>query len=166
MITVRQVTTEAEAEEVRALLPQFIDWLLVRYADRADTIRGYFQGQDIEGQMRNLLVQFAPPHAACLLARMDGVPVGMVMVKPHQGDTCEMNRMFVADAARGRGVGRMLVAEIVATARHLGYRRMQLAAGIRHQEALALYRAMGFAEDAGIADTGAGDLEVRMSRAL
>jgi GNAT superfamily N-acetyltransferase len=166
MLTIHHVRTETDADAVRALVPQFVDWLLVRYADHADGIRGYFKAQDLDGQMRDLLTVFAPPRADCLLARLDGVPVGTVMVKPVDATTCEMNRMFVSEAARGHGVGRRLVADILATAKGLGYTRMQLAAGIRHDEAIRLYQAMGFAADPTVKDTGAGDLEYRMSRAL
>lgn len=166
MLTIHHVRTDDDADAVRALVSQFVDWLLIRYADHADAIRGYFKTQDLDGQMRNLLILFAPPRADCLLARLDGVPVGIVMVKPVDATTCEMNRMFVTGAARGLGVGRALVAEIIATAKGLGYTRMQLAAGTRHDEAVKLYQAMGFAADPSIKDTGAGDLEYRMSRAL
>jgi GNAT superfamily N-acetyltransferase len=166
MLIIHHVRTEDDADAVRALVPQYVDWLLIRYADHAETIRRYFDGQDIEGQKRDLLTLFAPPRADCLLARLDGVPVGMVMVKPVDATTCEMNRMFVTGPARGNGVGRALVAEIIAKAKALGYTRMQLTAGTRHDAAFALFRGMGFAADDSISDTGAGDLEYRMSRAL
>jgi GNAT superfamily N-acetyltransferase len=166
MLTIHHVRTEAEADAIRALVPHYIDWLLTRYADHADTIRGYFVVQDLDGQMRDLLTRFAPPAADCLLARRDGVPVGMVMVKRCDDTTCEMNRMFVSDTARGQGVGRALVAELVTTARNLGYTRMQLAAGGRHDEAIGLYRSMGFVEDRSVANTGGKELEYPMSLVL
>ncbi len=160
------VRSEGEAAEVRVLVQEFLVWLDLRYPDDVDTIAEYFRVQDLNGQMRDLLTRFAPPYADCLLARLDGVPVGIVMTKPHKGDVCEMNRMYVRDAARGRGVGRALAAEILATARALGYRQMMLAAGRKHDEAIGLYRSFGFVEDRGLPDTGAGDLEVRMIREL
>lgn len=70
--------------------------------------------------------------------------------------------MFVGDSARGRGVGRALVTELLETARSLGYRRMFLAARPRHTEAVALYQSLGFNMDASLPDTGAGDIELRM----
>ena len=117
-------------------------------------------------QLRNLLTIFAPPKAECLLARLNGEPVGIVMTKPHSGDMCEMNRMFVRPTARGHGAGRALVGEILLAAQGLGYKRMMLAGGPRHTEALALYRSFGFVEDKSLPDTGSGDIEVRMIRDL
>jgi hypothetical protein len=40
-----------------------------------------FAVQDIEGQLRDLLIRFPPPSADCLLAKFEGAPVGVVMIK-------------------------------------------------------------------------------------
>ncbi len=166
MLTITHVRDETDAAVVRILVAEFFDWLRKRYPDIVETLDSYIRVQDIDGQMRDLLNRFAPPDGDCLLARLDGVPAGIVMTKPHSDGVCEMNRMFVTDAARGHGVGRALVAEIIATGKALGYRRMLLAAGPRHTEALALYRRFGFVEDETLPDTGAGEIEVRMIRDL
>lgn len=166
MLQIIHVRTEADAEAVRLLVGEYIGWIYQRYPDQSDLLDTYFRVQDMEGQMRDLLTRFVPPAADCLLARLGGVPVGIVMTKRQSEATCEMNRMYVQEAARGHGVGRALVAELLATAKALGYQRMMLAAGLRHTEALALYRSFGFAEAEGIADTGAGDAEVRLIRDL
>lgn len=166
MLQVIHVREETDAADVRVLVGEYIDWLYERYPDYRDVTDTYLRVQDIDGQMRELLTRFAPPSADCLLARLDGAPVGVVMTKRHSEGICEMNRMYVRDAARGHGVGRALLAELLAAAKALGYRRMMLAAGPRHTEALALYRSFGFADDMSIAETGAGDAEVRMIRDL
>jgi GNAT superfamily N-acetyltransferase len=166
MLEITPVRTQTEANAIRALVPAFFDWMRVRYPDHAANIDAYIKVQDIAGQMRDLLTLFAPPHAACLLARLDGVPVGMVMTKPHSPGTCEMNRMYVADTARGHGVGKALVAAILRTGRDLGYSRMVLSCGPYHTEALQLYAKAGFTLDNTLPDTGAGDIEVRMGRDL
>jgi GNAT superfamily N-acetyltransferase len=58
----------------------------------------------------------------------------------------ELKRMYVVPAARGRGVGRALVAALESEARRLGARRLVLEAGARQPEALGLYRGCGFVE--------------------
>ena len=119
MLTMTHVRTESDAAAVRLLVNEFFGWMRGRYPDEAGVIDGYIAAQDIDGQMRNLLTLFAPPHADCLLARLDGEPAGIVMTKPHSPGTCEMNRMFVRPVARGQGVARALVAELLTTARDL-----------------------------------------------
>ncbi len=166
MLQIIHVRDEAEADDVRHLVQDYITWLRIRYPDEAALLDAYFAAQDIEGQMRDLLTRFVPPSADCLLARLDGVPVGVVMTKRYSETICEMNRMYVRDVARGHGVGRALVAELLATGKALGYQKMMLAAGPRHTEAVALYRSFGFVDAQHMADTGAGDTEVRMVRDL
>lgn len=166
MLQITRVRTETDADDVRLLVGEYFDWLHERYPEDAAIISAYWTNQDVPAQLRNLLTLFAPPKAECLLARLNGAPVGIVMTKPHSDDMCEMNRMFVRPSARGHGVGRALVTELLDAARGLGYTRMMLAGGPRHTEALALYRSLGFAEDTTLPDTGAGDVEVRMFRDL
>lgn len=127
---------------------------------------GAEEAGDFHFHAADLLAGFTPPSADCLLARLGGVPVGVVMTKRQSDGVCEMNRMYVQEAARGQGVGRALVAELLATAKALGYRQMMLAAGPRHTEARPLYGSFGFAEAEAIADTGAGGAEVRLIRDL
>lgn len=166
MLEIIRVRTDADAAEVRLLVAEFFDWMRDRYPEGAESITAYWIYQDMPTQLRDLLTIFAPPKAECLLARLNGEAVGIVMTKPHAGDMCEMNRMFVRPSARGHGVGRALVSEILEVARGLGYKRMMLAGGTRHTEALALYRSLGFAHDPSLPDTGSGDVEVRMIRDL
>lgn len=166
MLEIIRVRTEADAADVRLLVAEFFDGLRDRYPEGAESFTAYWNQQDMPTQLRDLLTIFAPPKAECLLARLNGEAVGIVMTKPFSGDICEMNRMFVRPTARGHGVGRALVGEILEVARGHGYKRMMLASGTRHTEANALYRSFGFAHDPSQPDAGSGDVEVRMIRDL
>ena len=128
-------------------------------------IDAYLTGQNFRADLDGLLTVFNPPDGECLLARLDGAPVGILMCKRMDAATCEMNRMFVAEAARGHGVGRRLCERLIARAAALGYRRMKLTALHRHHEALALYRSVGFGPDADWVSE-IGDREVAMMRDL
>lgn len=166
MLDIIRVRTETDAAEVRLMVAEFFDWMRDLYPEGAESIAAYWNKQDMPTQLRDLLKIFAPPKAECLLARLNGEAVGIVMTKPHSGDMCEMNRMFVRPAARGHGVGRALVGALLDAARDLGYKRMMLAGGTRHTEALSLYHSLGFVHDPSLPDTGSGDVEVRMIREL
>ena len=58
----------------------------------------------------------------------------------------EIKRMYVAEAARGRGLARELLAALEDTARGLGYTLVRLDTGPRQPHAEALYRSAGYTE--------------------
>ena len=142
--TIRKVRTDADIDAVRALVWEFFDVLRDRYPDMVDTIDRYIAEQDVAGELGNFEKFFLPPAGECLVADHDGERVGMVMLKPLPENTCELNRMYVRDTARGLGLGRALCESLVAEARALGFREVLLDALYRHVEALPLYESVGF----------------------
>ena len=83
--------------------------------------------------------------AACLVARLDGRAVGCVAVAPLAARTGEVKRMYVEPAARGHGVGALLLRRAEDLATGLGYDRLRLETGTEQPEAVGLYRAHGWA---------------------
>jgi GNAT superfamily N-acetyltransferase len=58
--------------------------------------------------------------------------------------TAEIKRMYVRPAARGRRVGRQILAVLEAEAQRLGVRSLVLETGPRQPEAIALYEHAGY----------------------
>jgi len=79
-----------------------------------------------------------------LIARINGRPVGCVMVRKLDDTTCEMKRLFVSPDARGHNIGRKLCERLMSLSAERGYRIMRLDTGIRHDEAIPLYQSLGF----------------------
>ncbi len=103
-----------------------------------------FQG--FEAELAGLPGRYAPP-SGCLLLAMEGDrPAGCVAMRDRPGGTCEMKRLYVVPEYRGRGIGRLLVEEVVARAERAGYRRMVLDTVPDMAGAIALYRRQGFVE--------------------
>lgn len=90
--------------------------------------------------------EFAPPHGDFLVAYLDGVPVACGGWRSHGGDgvVAEIKRMYTAPAARGRGIGRLLLAAVEDSARRYGRRRIILETGLRQPEAISLYESAGY----------------------
>ena len=100
--------------------------------------------QDFEGQLADFRSHFNPPHGECLLARLDGEPAGIVMLKPYAEGVCELNRMYVTRAARGRGLGRALCEALIAGRARSATAQIRLDALNAQVEAVPLYRKLGF----------------------
>jgi GNAT superfamily N-acetyltransferase len=79
-----------------------------------------------------------------LVVSLNGTPVGCGAVRLIAPDTGELKRMYMAPSARGKGLGRRLVAALETEARALGARRLVLETGTRQVAAIALYRSTGF----------------------
>jgi GNAT superfamily N-acetyltransferase len=81
---------------------------------------------------------------AFVVARAGGRTVGCGAVRRIDPATAELKRMFVKRAARGQGIGRLLLAALEGEALLLGARRLVLETGERQAEALTLYGRAGF----------------------
>jgi GNAT superfamily N-acetyltransferase len=87
---------------------------------------------------------FDGPGTAWLVLYEDGVPVACGGVRPLGAGVAEIKRMFVTAAARGRGHGRALLAELERRARDAGYDRVRLYTTEVLHEARALYADAGY----------------------
>jgi GNAT superfamily N-acetyltransferase len=79
-----------------------------------------------------------------LVAEVDGRVVGSVAVSPAEDGNGHLSKFFVDRAYRGRGLGRLLLAQAVEEARRRGYRRIELATRTAFREAVHLYEATGW----------------------
>ncbi|MBD3625688.1 MAG: GNAT family N-acetyltransferase [Rhodobacteraceae bacterium] len=143
-IEIRRVRSPADIGVVRDMVWEFFDFMRARYPDMLETIDAYIEDQNLAGQLADFERYFTPPAGECFLALLDGQPVGICKLRPGQDGAAELNRMYVRDAARGRGLGRALCIATIEEAWALGYRTVLLDALYRHVEALPLYRALGF----------------------
>lgn len=132
---------------VAELVWEFFDFLKTQFPDQRADVETYLASYDVAGELADLTQHFAPPKGECLLAVQDGAPVGTLMMKRIDDDLCEMNRMYVRDSARGRGVARALCEQLMDVARGMGFREMRLEALNEDIPALPLYRTLGFRPD-------------------
>jgi GNAT superfamily N-acetyltransferase len=86
------------------------------------------------------------PRGAFLVARIDGHPLGCGSVRKLDGATSEIKRMWIDPVARGRGLGRSLLAALEAKAIEFGCRSIRLDTNAHLTEAVGLYRSSGYLE--------------------
>lgn len=80
-----------------------------------------------------------------VIASVDGNAVGCGSIKHYAEGVLEVKRMYVADSARGKGVGAAILSELETWARQLGYTYLQLETGDELPAAVKLYTRSGFA---------------------
>lgn len=86
------------------------------------------------------------PTGTYLVGHLDGAPVAGGGVKTLEPGIGEIKRMYVAPEARGRGLGRHLLAALEDASRRIGHHRVRLDTGPFQEGAKSLYRRAGYLE--------------------
>ena len=136
--------------------------MLLEEADR------YYAG--LYSAEENFLIDVASlqePGVAFYVARDGGRLLGFGAVAARGDDEAgatwgELKRMYVAPAARGRRIGRLLLDRLLAHAKAQGTRVLRLETGNRQMEALSLYRSVGFVNRGPFADYPDNDASIFM----
>jgi DNA-binding MarR family transcriptional regulator/GNAT superfamily N-acetyltransferase len=90
--------------------------------------------------------ELTEPFGLFLVARLRDEPVGCGALKLHPGQEAEIKRMWVAEGARGLGLGRRILGELETQAVRRGARVAHLETNEVLTEAMSLYRTSGYME--------------------
>ena len=93
-----------------------------------------------------------PPAGAFVVAYLDEEAIGCGAVKHRPGGPSDIKRMWVAESARGLGLGRRLLTTLEQLARDSGATVAQLETNDALIEAIGLYRSAGYEEVAAFND--------------
>ena len=95
-------------------------------------------------QLADPVAAYVDPGGAVLIAEAEGEVIGCVALAARASGAYELSKMAVSPAARGRGVGRKLLAAAIDHARSLGATSVYLGSSKRLPSAVHLYEAFGF----------------------
>ncbi|MBK9163332.1 MAG: GNAT family N-acetyltransferase [Acidobacteria bacterium] len=133
-MTIRQAATAEDIEVLRELFREYEVWLGLSLC---------FQG--FEEELATLPGKYAPPEGRLYLASVGEQPAGCIALRSLGKGVCEMKRLYLRDSARGLGLGRRLIEQVIADARELGYRKMRLDTyPPKMGKAVSLYESHGF----------------------
>ncbi|SRR6266508_2035884 len=150
----RLVAAMAEVERLLTAALVEVDVVDPAHRDAQLCIREYFaelgrrfdMGFDPASSTPVELHELRPPAGLFLAATLRGDPVGCGAVKFHGDQPAELKRMWVAESARGLGIGRRLLDELERHAAAGGARVIRLETNRTLTEAISLYRSAGYGE--------------------
>ncbi len=143
MIEIARAVTQAQYQAIGELMTEYIAWDADQTAQLGvdpQVFLNFYYGSEVE----TLPGKFAPPHGCLLLATLDGKSAGCIGYRQLSEGVCELKRLYVRPECRGKGLGRLLAAELIEQARSSGYLEMRLETGIFMQDAHHLYQSLGF----------------------
>lgn len=137
MIEIREAST-SDISQAREIFAEYMQ--SIRHLAACS-----FEHQKTDEELATLPGKYGPPGGAIFLAWDGAECIGCAAVRPLAlAGNCELKRMYVRPAYRGKQIGRQLCEAILKKAREIGYIEMKLDSDPELQAAIGLYRTLGF----------------------
>ncbi len=113
-----------------------------------DEIAVMYDGLELDGDQMPKAgpAELSPPGGLFVVGYLDGEPACCGGLKRLDDRTCEIKKMYVVPALRGRGLARRLLRELEDRATGLGYEVARLDTGPKQVGARGLYESEGYTE--------------------
>lgn len=129
-------------EEIRALFSEYTALLIAGDS----TFKEYLAVQNYDEEISHLSSKYGLPGGRLYIAFYDGEAAGCVGLRKIDEKKCELKRLYVKPAFRGKHIGNTLIKQIIKDAKEIGYSHILLDTLPFLTSALCLYKACGFYE--------------------
>ena len=101
--------------------------------------------QSFDEELKDPLKKYGPPSGDLVLAYWEDEIAGCVaLTKLKDAGACEMKRLYVRPSFRENKIGRLLVEDLLSSAKEKNYKKMRLDPFLKLQAAVHLYQKFGF----------------------
>jgi len=135
LLQITEPDYDSNLEQIRVLFLEYWRWLGFEPCV-----------QNFDEEFKSLPGQYSPPDGCILVALWGSELAGCVALRGLNTSGCEMKRLFVRPAFRGREIGLALASAIIEQARSRGYAYMRLDTLPTMKTAISIYRALNFKE--------------------
>ncbi len=106
----------------------------------------YLKQQNFDKELEDLSKKYGMPYGRLYLLRCDGDAAGCIALRRIDEKSCELKRLYIKPAYRGRGISKKLVQLVISDAKEIGYQFILLDTLPFLKSAIKLYRSAGFYE--------------------
>jgi GNAT superfamily N-acetyltransferase len=138
-VRLRRIESADDLAPASALAREFGDWA----SERIRVELGILIPAEADHRT-DVLDELLASGGRLYVAEVDGVAVGVGGLKRMSDTVGEIKRMFVRPTARGLGVGRAIIQQLIGDAREMGCEAIYLESASFMHSAHALYRSVGF----------------------
>lgn len=136
MVTFKKATTTKEYEIAKGLFKKY-----------AEDLRLDLSFQSFDSELEHLENQYGAPEGTLFLIFSNETrAIGCFGIRKFNGNVCELKRMFLEQAYRGKGLGGQMMEKAILEAKKLGYEKIRLDSLRSMKPAIALYKGFGFKE--------------------
>jgi ribosomal protein S18 acetylase RimI-like enzyme len=132
-IIYKKLETNEEIIKTKDLIMEYIKWL-----------NQDLTFQNIDDELENFPNKYKEPFGTFIIAKDNENVIGCVGLKDLDSNICEMKRLYVSDAYKGKGIGKKLTEKIIEEAKIKNYEKMRLDTLNTMETALDIYYKNGF----------------------
>lgn len=129
-------------EEIQTLFSEYTAMLIAGDS----SFQNYLDIQNYGEELQHLHRKYGLPAGRLYIAFYNGELAGCIGLRKLDDANCEMKRLYVRPAFRGKQIGGKLIQQIVKDAKEIGYSHMLLDTLPFLESALRMYKALGFYE--------------------